>query len=89
MEKIVEALTVEGDNPVQIKLQDVPSVHVSRRKKPRALVIKASNRDFDEITEIIKQKFPDVQILYVTTGPAASILRVTKSIPVELQSTSE
>jgi hypothetical protein len=62
---------------------------VSHTKKPRALIIKATNQDFAELKELVKSKFPDVQILYMTTGPAASILRVTRVAPVELEKPSE
>jgi hypothetical protein len=78
-------LSTKGESSAQAELQELPSVPVSRTKKPRALVIKANNKDFDEITEVIKSQFSDVQILYITTGPVASILRVTKSVPFELQ----
>jgi len=57
--------------------------------KPRALILKAANKDFDRITELVKSEFPDVEILYVTTGPVGSILRVTKSLPFEMQNSSE
>ncbi len=57
--------------------------------KPRALIFKATNKDFDKITELIKSKFPEVEILYITTGPVASILRVTKSLPFEMQNSPE
>lgn len=62
---------------------------VSHTKKPRALIIKATNKDFVELKELVKSKFPDVQILYMTTGPAASILRVTRVAPIELEKPSE
>ncbi len=39
--------------------------------------------------DLIKSKFPDIQILFVTTGPAESILRVTKIMPFELQNPAE
>ncbi len=57
--------------------------------KPRALIFKAANKDFDKITELIKSEFPEVEILYITTGPAASILRVTKTLPFEMQNSPE
>jgi len=57
--------------------------------KPRALILKAANKDFDKITELIKSEFPEVEILYITTGPVASILRVTKSLPFEMQNPPE
>jgi hypothetical protein len=62
---------------------------ISHTRKPRALIIKATNQDFAELKELVKSKFPDVQILYMTTGPAASILRVTRVAPVDLEKSSE
>ena len=70
---------------------NVPSaseVVCSRKIRPRAIIFKANHEDFDKIRELIKTKFPDVEIVYVTTGPAACILRVTKSVPFELQDSS-
>ena len=71
--------------------QDVSSASetaCSRKVKPRALIFKANWKDFDKITELIKTQFPEVDIIYVTSGPAESILRVTKSIPFEIQDSS-
>jgi hypothetical protein len=60
----------------------------SRKIKPRALIFKATEKDLDKIKELIETKFTEVEIIYVTTGPATSILRVTKSMPFETQSSS-
>ena len=71
--------------------QEVPSASetvCSKEIKPRALVFKSNNRDFDKITELIETQFPEVEIIYVTTGPAGSFLRVAKSIPFERQDSS-
>ena len=51
--------------------------------KPRALIFKANEKDLDKIKELIETQFPKVEIVYITTGPATSILRVTKSMPSE------
>ena len=56
--------------------------------KPRALVFKASDKDLDRLKALIKEQFAGVEIIYVTTGPASSILRVTKSMPFEKQGSS-
>jgi hypothetical protein len=56
--------------------------------KPRAIIFKADDKDLDKIKEIIENQFPEVEIIYLTTGPATSILRVTKSIPFEKQDVS-
>ena len=60
----------------------------SKKIRPRAIVFKASHEDFDRIRELIKTQLPDVEIVYVTTGPAACILHVTKSMPFEIQLSS-
>ena len=77
----MEALTQE--------VRMVEAAASAKPVKPRALILKATNKDFDRVTELIKSQFPEVEILYITTGPAASILRVTKSLPFEMQNSSE
>ena len=47
----------------------------SRKIRPRAIVFKASQKDFDRIRELILTQLPDVEIVYVTTGPVTCILR--------------
>jgi len=60
-----------------------------KKIKPRAIIFKANDRDFSKIKDLIKTQFAEVEVVYVTTGPVASFLRVTKSIPFELQNSSE
>ena len=60
-----------------------------KKIKPRAIIFKANDKDFSKLKDSIKTQFPDVEIVYVTTGPVASVLRVTKSIPFEMQNSSE
>ena len=52
----------------------------SKKTKPRAIIFRSNNKDFDMIRKLIETQFSKVEILYVTTGPVASVLRVTKSI---------
>lgn len=59
-----------------------------RKIKPRAIIFKACNEDFCKLNEIIKTQFPEVEVVYVTTGPVDSFLRVSKSIPFEMQNSS-
>ena len=59
-----------------------------KKIKPRAIIFKANDKDFCKLNDFIKTQFPEVEIIYVTTGPVASILRVTKSIPFEMQNSS-
>jgi hypothetical protein len=54
-----------------------------KRVKPRALIFRAHYQDFCKILDIIKSQFPEVELLYITTGPATGILKVTKSVPFE------
>ena len=91
MEKLKIDLSPEGDNPAGGMAKEVPSASetaYSKKIKPRALIFKANNKDFDKIKELIETQFPEVEIIYATTGPTASILRVTKSIPFEKQDPS-
>jgi hypothetical protein len=60
-------------------------IGTSYKIKPRALIFKANQKDLDKIKELIEIQFPEVKILYITTGPATSILHVTKSMPFETQ----
>lgn len=60
-----------------------------RKIKPRAIILKANDKDFCKLKDSIKTQFPEVEIVYVTTGPVESFLRVTKSIPFEMQNSSE
>jgi hypothetical protein len=59
-----------------------------RKIKPRAIIFKANDKDFCKLNDLIKAQFPEVEVVYVTTGPVASFLRVTKSIPFEMQDSS-
>ena len=74
---------------VMQEARSVEAAASARTIKPRALIFKATNKDLDKITELIKREFPEVEILYITIGPAASILRVTKSLPFEMQNSPE
>ncbi len=72
-------------------IQEEPSASetvCSKTIKPRAIIFKSNNKDFDKIEDLIKTQFPEVEIVYATTGPASSFLRVTKSIPFERQDPS-
>jgi hypothetical protein len=72
-------------------VHEVPSASetaCSRKIKPRAIIFKAHDKDFCKLKDSIETQFPEVEIIYVTTGPAASILRVIKSMPFEMQESS-
>jgi hypothetical protein len=60
-----------------------------KKIKPRAIIFKANDRDFCKIKDLIKAQFVEVEVVYVTTGPVASFLRVIKSVPFELQNSCE
>jgi hypothetical protein len=94
MEKLNFKSSLEEATKVEImpiEPQEVPSSlegACSKRIKPRAIIFKANDKDLDRIKEFIDAQFPEVEIIYVTAGPAASILRVTKSMPPEPQNSS-
>jgi hypothetical protein len=79
-----EVMTIESPQlPLTLE------VSCLRKIKPRAIIFKANDKDFCKLNDFIKAQFPEVEIVYVTTGPVASFLRVTKSIPFEMQNSSE
>jgi hypothetical protein len=84
LEKLKMALPLKEDGQEPC----ASMVPCSKKIKPRALVFKAHDGDLHKIKELIETQFPHVEILYVTTGPANSFLRVTKSMPFELQDSS-
>ncbi len=63
-------------------------VPCSRKVKPRAIVLKASNGDFEKISSIIKEQLPEVEVLYVTTAPPGTFLHISRSVPFEKQDSS-
>ncbi len=95
LEKLKIELSSKEENQVGVLTQEVGEVPLasetacSRKMLPRALVFRAHDKDLHKIEKLIKTQFPEVEIIYVTTGPAGSILRVTKSIPFEKQNSSE
>ena len=81
-------LPAKEDTQTSVMEQEALISH-SRKIKPRALIFKAKDKDLYKIKELIETQFPEVEIIYVTTGPATSILHVTKSMPFEAQNSSE
>jgi hypothetical protein len=84
-------LPLKEDNQIGSITQEGPLASAtvySKKTKPRAIIFKANDKDLHEIKELIKTHFPKVEIIYVTTGPAASTLHVTKSLPFEMQNSS-
>jgi len=84
-------LSFKQDSQAEVLAQKVPSaldVSCSRRIKPRAIVFKAHDKDLAKIKDLINSQFPDVEILYVTSGLAECFLHVTKSMPFEMQDSS-
>jgi hypothetical protein len=82
---MVESLLKENIQDIVISQEVHLDSEPSYKSKPRALIFKADQKDLDKIKELIKTQFPKVEIVYITTGPATSILRVTKSMPFETQ----
>jgi hypothetical protein len=48
----------------------------------------ANNKGLYKIKELIDCQFPEVEIIYLSTGPATSIFNITKSMPFEKQDIS-
>jgi len=76
--------TIKKDNKTNIISQEVHlDIGALNKIKPRALIFKSNQKDLDKLKELIETQFPEVKILYITTGPVTSILHVTKSMPIE------
>ena len=82
---MAESSIKEKSRNEEISQETISESEHSRKIKPRALIFKAQDKDLNGIKELIETQFPEVEIIYVTTGPVASILRVTKSMPFETQ----
>jgi hypothetical protein len=95
MEKLVIEPSLEkSKKPEVIKVvlhEAIPTLETPclKKLKPRAIILKANDKDFSKLKDLIKTQFPQVEIVYVTTGPVESFLRVTKSIPFEMQNSCE
>jgi hypothetical protein len=95
MEKLVIEPTLDKTSKTEVMKVVLPETISTletsclKKIKPRAIIFKANDKDFSKLKDSIKTQFPDVEIVYVTTGPVASILRVSKSIPFEMQNASE
>jgi hypothetical protein len=92
MEKLKIESSLEQTHQTEVTMQDIQESIVSEidcpKIKPRALIFKATDKDLNKIKKLIETQFAEVEIIYVTTGSAASILRVTKSMPFETQNSS-
>jgi hypothetical protein len=94
MEKLEMELSLKKATNVEVmKIESSEAPPTSettclRKIKPRAIILKASDRDFCRLNDLIKTQFPEVEVVYVTTGPVDSFLRVSKSIPFEMQNSS-
>jgi hypothetical protein len=85
LERIAKVEVMSIESP---EVPPIPEITCLRKIKPRAIIFKANNEDFCKVTDLIKTQFPEVEIVYVTTGPVSSILRVAKTIPFEIQNCS-
>jgi len=85
LEKLETDLNCPPDNEMAIAEEEasLAQENFSALKKPRAIVFKAKTRDQKDILDYFEKQFPEVQIVYVTTGPASCTLRVTKSVPAD------
>ena len=94
LEKTKLELSLKEATTVEAKTAEVHEVSLaletvcSRKIKPRAIILKAHDKDFCKLKDSIEKLFPEVEIIYVTTGPVACVLRVVKSMPFEMQDSS-
>ena len=90
MEKLKIELSLKEATKVEVKTTEAHEISLasetvcSRKIKPRAIILKAHDKDFCKLKDSIEKLFPEVEIIYVTTGPVACVLRVVKSMPFEL-----
>ena len=79
----------EGSSIESSEVHSTSEATCIKKIKPRAIIFKANDKDFYKLNDLIKTQFSEVEVVYVTTGPVASFLRVYKSIPFEMQNSSE
>ncbi len=88
-EKGLAEASINENSENGVLMHNVPFESGSNdRIRPRALIFKARDKELSKIKKIIETDFPEVKILYITTGPPLSILRVIKSTPLENQNSS-
>jgi hypothetical protein len=67
----------KDENPVLA--QELPFALESDSKiKPRALILKAKDKELSKIKKLIEDECPEVKIVYITTGSSSCILKVVK-----------
>ena len=94
MEKLKIESSLEEATKVEVKTTEAhgePSTSETvlfQKIKPRAIILKANEKVFRKLKGSIENLFPEVEIIYVTTGPVACVLRVVKSMPFEMQESS-
>ena len=86
LEKTTKVEVLSVTSPEALPTLELPCL---KKIKPRAIIFRANDKDFCKLNDLIKSQFPDVEVVYVTTGPVSSFLKVTKSVPFEMQDSSE
>jgi hypothetical protein len=81
--------SINESNENGVLIHEVPFESESNKIRPRALIFKARDKELSKIKKLIETHFPEVKILYITTGSPSSILRVIKSTPFENQNSSD
>ncbi|MCW3995756.1 MAG: hypothetical protein NWE98_06370 [Candidatus Bathyarchaeota archaeon] len=59
-------------------MQEVQTEPKTYKSKPRAIVFKSNNESLRKITEFIETQCPDAEIIYITSAPASTILRIVR-----------
>ncbi|MCW4029255.1 MAG: hypothetical protein NWE92_06380 [Candidatus Bathyarchaeota archaeon] len=55
-------------NPDMQNQEDYLKQKTSNKVKPRALILKAYDKDLENLKKTIKTQFPDIEIVYVNNG---------------------
>jgi hypothetical protein len=78
--------SISKRNETPLLAQEVPLTFEAANKiKPRALILKAKDKELSEIKKVIEERFPEVKIVYITTGSSSCILKVIKLASLEHQ----
>jgi hypothetical protein len=67
-------------------IQEAPfAIEPDSKIKPRALILKAKDKELSNLKKVIEEQFPEVKIVYITTGSSSCILKVVKLTTFENQ----
>ncbi len=78
--------SINKSNEMPMLTKEAPfTVETESKIKPRALILKANDKALSKIKKVIEEQFPEVKIVYITTGSSSCILKVVKLSSLENQ----